>query len=764
MNAVEAPAHTYGGRLSPMAVRRLIGVWLLVLLVDVVAVIVMTHLTFDDGLDRVFSGDAARFNEYQSAADTFIQRENDVVVVFEANDLADDGLLEAIRDFALEAQFLDDVVAISSIFALQRWDGDDPGTLIPAELPEASDLRQLLSDLRVTTGGPGHLISEDHKATAVVLSYPSAPFDSAVAAARIKAATDLAAEAVGAQSIKTALTGAPLLRIETINGLFDDLLRLNLIGIAVGFIVCAVALRSAALAALTTMPASTALMWVMGSFPALGQAINMVTVAVPVLILVLSFADGLHLTFETRRLVREGYAVPQAVFQALRRVGPACVLASVTTAAAFLALSFSDSDLVASLGHAGILASLVGLVAVLITHPMLFLSADRLGLLEPIFARSGDVPAIESCNVFWRWGLRRHRVVVVGSIVLLAVAGFGYATVTPQYTLLENVDRQSSPAQTLETLNDSLLPVWSIDVPVPLGGAVISPGDVALMERIAAVLGAVAMGGIVVSPLDLAKAGDADRAMTARRLDRALSGMPESQRGRFLSRDGRTAMMRLHVPDRGASENRRLTLALEAALADDPQIAEAGADRATGLLVMAGFMSERILRQLNICFLIAVGLSGALVALWFRSVSFGLIALVPNVLPIALIGGALSLTGVGLHVASAVSLTIAFGLAVDDTVHVLNRLKLETVPGKRFELAAIETSLRKVTPVLVITTAVLAAGLLGSFMSDVPSVRFFGFLAIAAFCLAIVADVVVLPAWLRACGERFGSGALRLKR
>ena len=54
-----------------------------------------------------------------------------------------------------------------------------------------------------------------------------------------------------------------------------------------------------------------------------------------------------------------------------------------------------------------------------------------------------------------------------------------------------------------------------------------------------------------------------------------------------------------------------------------------------------------------------------------------------------------------------------------------------------------------VTPVLVITTAVLSFGLIGTFFSSTAMTAYFGGLTIAAFVLAILADLLVLPASLR---------------
>jgi predicted RND superfamily exporter protein len=109
-------------------------------------------------------------------------------------------------------------------------------------------------------------------------------------------------------------------------------------------------------------------------------------------------------------------------------------------------------------------------------------------------------------------------------------------------------------------------------------------------------------------------------------------------------------------------------------------------------------------------------------------------------------------SGRGLQFSSGIALTIAFGIAVDDTAHILNRLRLNAPQGTPSDAAAIRKSMAEVTPILVVTTAVLAFGLIGTFTSSVPAVAFFGALSIVALLLALLADLVVLPAWLGLIG------------
>jgi predicted RND superfamily exporter protein len=90
-----------------------------------------------------------------------------------------------------------------------------------------------------------------------------------------------------------------------------------------------------------------------------------------------------------------------------------------------------------------------------------------------------------------------------------------------------------------------------------------------------------------------------------------------------------------------------------------------------------------------------------------------------------------------------VALTVSFGLGLSATIHFLNRLRLETTPGVGPGLA-VERATVLVGPALILTTVVLACGLVVTVFSDLPSLRLFGWLSAFAMVAALVADLFIL--------------------
>jgi predicted RND superfamily exporter protein len=90
------------------------------------------------------------------------------------------------------------------------------------------------------------------------------------------------------------------------------------------------------------------------------------------LIMVISFADSMQLTFGFRsRLLNDGVSRYEAMRRSILVIGPACVLTHGTAGLSFVALLFSDSDLIRTFGEAGLIACTIALVAVLTLVPLL---------------------------------------------------------------------------------------------------------------------------------------------------------------------------------------------------------------------------------------------------------------------------------------------------------------------------------------------------------------------------------------------------------
>ena len=148
----------------------------------------------------------------------------------------------------------------------------------------------------------------------------------------------------------------------------------------------------------------------------------------------------------------------------------------------------------------------------------------------------------------------------------------------------------------------------------------------------------------------------------------------------------------------------------------------------TGLSAIAARNSAGMIEKLNHGLTIEFGLVAVFIGLAFRSWVVMLACILPGIFPVVLSGFVLWLLGEGLQFASVVALTVSFGLGLSATIHFLNRLRLEDTPGTD-PAVAVERATVLVGPALILTSVVLACGLVVTVFSDLPSLRLFGWLS-----------------------------------
>jgi predicted RND superfamily exporter protein len=182
----------------------------------------------------------------------------------------------------------------------------------------------------------------------------------------------------------------------------------------------------------------------------------------------------------------------------------------------------------------------------------------------------------------------------------------------------------------------------------------------------------------------------------------------------------------------------------------------AGGDQVivTGVTVVTTREGTRTISNLNVSLTFAVFADLFVMIVAFRNWSIGALAVMSNTLPILATCAVLYLLGRGMQFNTVIALTVAFGIAVDDTTHYLNRFLLQR-DGRRSLVARLIDTSHHIGPVLVGTTIIIVAGLSVTLASGMPTIRLFGGLTAATLVVALVADLLILPALIAGPAKRW---------
>lgn len=144
---------------------------------------------------------------------------------------------------------------------------------------------------------------------------------------------------------------------------------------------------------------------------------------------------------------------------------------------------------------------------------------------------------------------------------------------------------------------------------------------------------------------------------------------------------------------------------------------------------------------------VAFVLVGLIAGFLFKSWRIALILLIPNLFPLLMMLGLMFVLGIEFKLATAILFTVAFGIAVDDSIHFMTRLKFELGQGKSL-LYAIKRTFLETGYAIALTTLVLVCGFGLLILSQFEVTYFTGMLISASLIFALLADLIVLPVLL----------------
>ena len=165
----------------------------------------------------------------------------------------------------------------------------------------------------------------------------------------------------------------------------------------------------------------------------------------------------------------------------------------------------------------------------------------------------------------------------------------------------------------------------------------------------------------------------------------------------------------------------------------------------TGTNYLLSRMSRALVHNQVSSLACAIVLILGAITIALRSWKMGVVAAIPNLLPTVMIFGLMGWLGIELSTATTMIASVALGLFVDDTIHLLYLYMHEKKAG-RGTFDAIAYSLRHAGRAVIFTSLILTlgfwAGLLGSFKPTL----YFSFLMGLTMLFSVVTELLVTPA------------------
>ncbi|MEP1096265.1 MAG: efflux RND transporter permease subunit [Cyclobacteriaceae bacterium] len=164
--------------------------------------------------------------------------------------------------------------------------------------------------------------------------------------------------------------------------------------------------------------------------------------------------------------------------------------------------------------------------------------------------------------------------------------------------------------------------------------------------------------------------------------------------------------------------------------------------RITGTTFLIDKSHELLSKNLLLGLFIAIVIIGTILGLYFRSIKLLIISLIPNIVPLLIVAGVLGWLGISLKMTTAIIFTIAFGIAVDDTIHMMSYYVKNEISDRK---EALQATFFHAGSAMLITSIIMIAGFSLFLLSEFGATYYLGLFISLSLLVALLVDITILP-------------------
>ncbi|MFY0592661.1 efflux RND transporter permease subunit [Roseivirga sp.] len=495
------------------------------------------------------------------------------------------------------------------------------------------------------------------------------------------------------------------------------------------------------------------IVWTMGFISLSGKAIDVMVVIIPAILLIVSLSDVIHLINKYDEFKREGKKASEALYASILFIGKANFLTTITTCFGFLSLLVIPIQPIQDFGLYTACGVLFAFLITFILIPCLLFFFPK-----PV-ERTNN-------NNFWSAFLtnlfvkvvRRRKAVMRVTVIISGILISGSTFLRMNTSILVGFQKGEPELEQVAYFDDSFDGYKPFELGIQvLGNREIIDRDVLLaIEEIESYLTNSYGVSHVESPLNLIKeinagiyGGSENHLEIPKQQDikrvRRIYYSPKLKESRQLFEIENEQMIRLfgRSKDLGSSEARILNEKLLDFLSTRKHLSILEV-RLTGTSYLIDKTDNYIVNALIKGLGFATLTISILLLIFFKNWRLVFVSLIPNLLPVIILFGLMGLFSIDLNISTAVIFTVAFGIAVDDSIHMIVRYYMEKRKGTS-PIWAMKRTVAGTGKSIIVTSLVILGGFSLFMTSGLSSPFYLGmFISITAM-VALILDLTVLP-------------------
>ena len=460
-----------------------------------------------------------------------------------------------------------------------------------------------------------------------------------------------------------------------------------------------------------------------------GGEMNFILGSLSIMVMIFTLSIAVHVVSYHSTAKERGEADPLSY--AVRESRNPCLLSTFTTLLGLMSLNVSSILPVSQFGYAAASGSIVALLVGLGITP---------ALLTVIPCRTARCGSFSFNFGAWSDWVARHRFSLLGAAAaLLIVTGYGLTRLQPDINPSEFLPRNSKVLTDLVRVQNDITSVDSIEAVVDFHGQRLAFLD--QLQRVRTIEATIAAHPGIRHTLSLATFFPDEMPDSPLATARIL-GLAQSYSGEDGLVADRQRLWRISARVRHDSGQSPVEVLndLTDTLAKEPI-------HFTGLAPLLKNAQQEIFQGFWQSFAAACFTISIVMILSLRSITAGLIAMVPNIVPIWLVFGSVGFLGMPVDIGMMMTGSIALGISVDCTFHFLVCYQ-QTYRKSGSSAQACKAALEHSGEPMLDSTLISSLGLLALCLSSFTPTARFGMLMAAQMAASLLGELVLLPAML----------------
>jgi predicted RND superfamily exporter protein len=537
--------------------------------------------------------------------------------------------------------------------------------------------------------------------------------------------------------------------------MLKELIMFISLSLVITIIFLLIAFRSFWGVAVPTFIVLVSILFTLGFVKLIGKDLDLMMTVLPTIIFVVGMSDSVHVLTKYMQELRAGRDRIEAIKYAFRSIRLATFLTALTTSIGFITLVFSN---IRPISDFAIYTSFGIMMAYGLTYtvmPAVLFLAKPKGLY--INAEKEDFWS-KYLHRWLSWIIRNRKGIAIGMGVIIVLSIYSITRIPVDNYMLEDLRDSHHLKKEFRYMEENfsgcrpfemaIMPAQETDV--------FSADFLKDMDTIGHFLQQKYGVGSMMSLSELVKSSN--KALNAGQQSYFIVPEDSSELKKIEKFANRKEVARLtslnynkeanvlrisgKTPDLGRRHYAELNKELDAFIAQSTTTKFEY--KVTGTAQLIDLNNQYLVENMVWDLLLSIAAIGLVMGLVYKSWKMILLTIIPNIIPLVIVGGIMGLTGIPLKVSTSIIFNIAFGIAVDDTIHFLARVRSFLLEGKS-SLYAVKRTFLTTGKAMIVTTLILSGGFLTLILSDFLGTFYIGFLISLTLFIALIAELLISP-------------------